>query len=86
MNEKGRVVTDKETLETSTPNVFMGGDAFRGPSTVVESMADARKAAESIARKEMPGWKGFAENPKLTTFDKAQQIAEINAKKSETHA
>ena len=82
VNEKGRVVTDKETLETSTPNVFMGGDAFRGPSTVVESMADARKAAESVARKEMPGWKGFAENPKLTTFDKAQQIAEINAKKA----
>lgn len=82
VNAKGRVVVDQETLETSIPNVFMGGDAFRGPSTVVESIADARKAAESMARKEMPGWKGFAEHPKLTAFDKAQQIAEINAKKA----
>jgi len=43
-------------------NVFIGGDAFRGPSTVVESIADARKAAEAIARKEIKGWKMLDED------------------------
>lgn len=33
-------------------NVYLGGDAYRGPSTVVESIADARRAAASILKKE----------------------------------
>ena len=33
-------------------NVFIGGDALRGPSTVVESIADGKKAAETIIKKE----------------------------------
>ncbi len=39
-------------LETNLPNVFIGGDALRGPSTVVESIADGKKAAEIIISKE----------------------------------
>jgi len=48
---------DSETLETNVKNVFIGGDAHRGPSTVVESIADARKAAEAIAKREISDWK-----------------------------
>ncbi len=33
-------------------NVYVGGDAYRGPSTVVESIADARRAAAAILKKE----------------------------------
>jgi len=33
-------------------NVFIGGDAYRGPSTVIESIADGKKAAEAILKKE----------------------------------
>jgi len=41
-----------ETNETMLENVFIGGDALRGPSTVVESIADGKKAADAIIKKE----------------------------------
>ena len=41
-----------ENNETMMENVFIGGDALRGPSTVVESIADGKKAAETIIKKE----------------------------------
>lgn len=41
-----------DTNETIIENVFIGGDALRGPSTVIESIADGKKAAEAIIKKE----------------------------------
>lgn len=43
---------NSETNETNIKNVFVGGDTLRGPSTVVESIADGKKAAEEIIRRE----------------------------------
>jgi len=42
------VEVDGETLMTSRQGVFAGGDAIRGPSTVIEAIRDGRAAAESI--------------------------------------
>jgi len=44
------IVTDKVTLETSHPSIFAGGDIVRGPATVIEAIADGKRAAESIDR------------------------------------
>ncbi len=41
-----------ETNETNIENVFVGGDTLRGPSTVVESIADGKRVAEEIIRRE----------------------------------
>jgi NADH-quinone oxidoreductase subunit F len=41
-------VVDKETLNTNVAGVFAGGDAIRGPSSVVEAMADGKRVAEAI--------------------------------------
>ncbi|MCX6170408.1 MAG: putative selenate reductase subunit YgfK [Ignavibacteriales bacterium] len=38
--------------ETIIENVFIGGDALRGPSTVVQSIADGKTAADAIIKKE----------------------------------
>jgi len=80
IEKNNRLYANPETLETNLKNVFIGGDALRGPSTVVESIADARKAAEAIARKEIPGWIGLDKDFNLG-FDKKQQISEIYNKK-----
>jgi putative selenate reductase len=80
IGKDSRPDVDLETLETNFKNVFIGGDALRGPSTVVESIADARKAAEAIAKKEIPGWKGMDKDFNLG-FDRKQQILEIYNKK-----
>lgn len=81
IEKNNRPHANPETLETNLKNVFIGGDALRGPSTVVESIADARKAAEAIAKKEMPGWKGLDMDFK-PGFNRKQQIPEIYNKKS----
>jgi NADPH-dependent glutamate synthase beta subunit-like oxidoreductase len=42
---------DPETNETSVAGVFAAGDSVSGPATIVEAVADARKAAQGILRK-----------------------------------
>jgi putative selenate reductase len=77
-----RPYVDPETLETNLENIFIGGDALRGPSTVVESIADARKAAEAMARKEIPNWKGMGMDKDFKLgFDRKRQVLEIYNKK-----
>lgn len=44
------VDVNSETLETSVPWIFAGGDAVTGPKTVNEALAAGRKAAQSIHR------------------------------------
>jgi len=81
IEKNNRPHANQETLETNLKNVFIGGDALRGPSTVVESIADARKAAEAIIKKEIPDWKGKEKDFK-PGFDRKQQIPEIYNKKN----
>ncbi len=44
----GLIQTREETLATSRPGVFAGGDLVRGASTVVAAVADGMKAAKEI--------------------------------------
>ncbi len=43
-----RIITDKYTLSTSKEGVYAGGDVSRGPSSVIEAIADGRQAAISM--------------------------------------
>ena len=44
------VRTDPSTMQTNRPGVFAAGDVVRGPNTVVEAIADGKKAAVIIER------------------------------------
>jgi NADPH-dependent glutamate synthase beta subunit-like oxidoreductase len=44
------VRTDPTTMQTNRPGVFAAGDVVRGPNTVVEAIADGKKAAVIIER------------------------------------
>jgi NADH-quinone oxidoreductase subunit F len=46
----GSLHINPDTLETSRPGVFAGGDVVTGPNTVVEAIAAGKKAAVMIAR------------------------------------
>ncbi|NLY43431.1 MAG: FAD-dependent oxidoreductase [Clostridiaceae bacterium] len=44
----GTFVVDKDTLMTTMPGVFAGGDVVRGSDVVITAIADGKKAAQSI--------------------------------------
>ena len=51
VSAKGEIKIN-ENQETSLENVFISGDAFRGPSSIIEAIADGRAVADAIMKKE----------------------------------
>jgi dihydropyrimidine dehydrogenase (NAD+) subunit PreT len=47
--ERGRIVIDRVTGQTSNPKVFAGGDCTNGGREVVDAVADGKRAALGIA-------------------------------------
>jgi glutamate synthase (NADPH/NADH) small chain len=47
-NKRGNILADPETMQTSMPRVWAGGDIVLGAATVILAMGQARKAARSI--------------------------------------
>jgi len=50
LSEWGTMNVDPLTLQSDDPDIFAGGDAARGPRTVIEAIADGKQAAISIDR------------------------------------
>lgn len=50
LSPRGTIKIDNETLATTRPGVFAGGDVAYGPRIVIEAVADGKKAATSIDR------------------------------------
>jgi NADPH-dependent glutamate synthase beta subunit-like oxidoreductase len=50
LTDWGTMNVDPLTLQSDDPDIFAGGDAVRGPESVVEAIADGREAAVSIDR------------------------------------
>jgi heterodisulfide reductase subunit A len=50
LNRGGTVRADPQTLQTSLPKVFAGGDAVTGPSMIVRAIGQGKRAAGSIDR------------------------------------
>jgi putative selenate reductase len=42
------------THETQIRNIFAGGDAVRGPSTLIKAIGDGKKVAETISKRALP--------------------------------
>jgi glutamate synthase (NADPH/NADH) small chain len=49
-NRYGCIVVDEETMMTSRPGVFAGGDAVTGAATVIQAMGAGKKAAHAMDR------------------------------------
>ena len=50
IDRKGHIVVDEETMMTSIPGVFAGGDIVLGAATVILAMGEGRKAAQGIVK------------------------------------
>jgi NADPH-dependent glutamate synthase beta subunit-like oxidoreductase len=50
LTPRGTLQTDPETMATSRPDVFAGGDVAFGPRMIITAVAEGQRAARSIAR------------------------------------
>ena len=48
LSKWGTPDANPQTLQTSIPDLFIGGDLWRGPQTVIQAIADGRTAANSV--------------------------------------
>ncbi len=46
----GTLVVNNDTMQTTIPNIFAGGDIVRGGATVILAMGDGRRAAKGMDR------------------------------------
>jgi NADPH-dependent glutamate synthase beta subunit-like oxidoreductase len=63
LTPRGTLLTDPETMATSRPDIFAGGDVAFGPRIIITAVAEGKKAANSIAKfltGHMPAEKGQA--------------------------
>ncbi|TVQ40851.1 MAG: putative selenate reductase subunit YgfK [Spirochaetaceae bacterium] len=78
LDEAGRPITDPLTLETQLADVYLGGDARSGPSTVVQCIAAGRRAADAIIHRHDAGWE---RHEKLPCFDRARRLEQVGRRK-----
>ena len=50
LTPRGTLLTDPETMATSRPDIFAGGDVAFGPRIIITAVAEGKKAANSIAK------------------------------------
>lgn len=50
LTPRGMLQTDSETMATSRPDIFAGGDVAFGPRIIITAVAEGQRAARSIAK------------------------------------
>ncbi|MCQ2310682.1 MAG: bifunctional dihydroorotate dehydrogenase B NAD binding subunit/NADPH-dependent glutamate synthase [Paludibacteraceae bacterium] len=48
ISKKGTIAVNEDTMQSSLPTLFAGGDIVRGGATVILAMSDGRKAAKAM--------------------------------------
>jgi len=79
IGDKGKILVNDETLETSVNDVFIGGDALAGPWTVVGAIQHGTKVAKAILTKEQLEFTQKFES--RISFNQDIQLLEIAEKK-----
>jgi heterodisulfide reductase subunit A len=84
LNGDGTIQADPETLSTSLPNVFAGGDDVTGPSMIIEAIAQGKRAAFYIDRA-LQGLllSGIAFDARLSVVDGKEVLGRADAPLSE---
>ncbi|MBN1640339.1 MAG: putative selenate reductase subunit YgfK [Anaerolineae bacterium] len=82
----GRVIVDAGSGRAAERRIYAGGDAVRGPATIVEACADGRRAAEAMCREMGIPFNAPAPDPPeqddraLTTITQARARRETRAR------
>ncbi len=83
VDSRGKVATS-EAGETESENVFLIGDSRTGTSTIVQCIAEGRRASDAICAKDEAGWERVEALPYMDPDERSKQIrvkrGEITAK------
>ena len=77
VDERGRVKVDAK-FRTNVENVFVAGDALRGPATVVEAIADAMQFAKAISKLETNHYEELNVNPNSADVRLKKGLLEVD--------
>jgi putative selenate reductase len=84
LRANGSIAADPQTGLAGGERVYAGGDAVRGPATIIEACADGRRAAEAICRQlGLPGRGGVT--PPLLSEEDIVQVKRVRARKVAQH-
>jgi formate dehydrogenase major subunit len=78
LSKWGTPDANPQTLQTSIPDLFVGGDLWRGPQTVIQAIADGRTAALSIHQFLTKGSVQPAKKPFNISKGKLAEVDPIN--------
>jgi NADPH-dependent glutamate synthase beta subunit-like oxidoreductase len=82
LQRDGAIAVDPETGGTSAARVYAGGDAVRGPDTIIAACADGRRAAAAICRQlGLPFDRPVIEQPRLSP-EEILEVKRARARKS----
>ena len=79
----GAIVVNPETGSAGPAGVYAGGDAVRGPETIIAACADGRRAAESICRQLGLPFAPVPAQPALLSADDIYRIKGARARKED---
>ncbi len=70
VTDKGRITAEEKTGATDVKCVYAGGDATRGPATIIKAIADGQRAARAICSELDLDYKDLeVQHPKLSHQD-----------------
>jgi len=85
LHAAGAIAVDPQTGLAGTRRLYAGGDAVRGPATVVEACSDGRRAAEAICAQLGIEFELLPHRRTVLSEDEILQAKRVRAKKEEQH-
>jgi len=82
----GTIAVDPDTGVASPSCVYAGGDAARGPATIIQACADGRRAAEAICAKLNIQFEQLAYGPTALSKEEIKRIKWARARKEAKHS
>jgi len=82
----GTIAVDPDTGAASPSCVYAGGDAARGPATIIQACADGRRAAKAICAKLNIQFEQLAYGPTALSKEEIKRIRWARARKEAKHS
>ncbi len=85
LRENGAIAVDPKTGQPGTSSVYAGGDAVRGPATVIQACSDGRRAARAICAQLGINFEQLPSRPAILSEGEILQVKRVRATKEAQH-